>query len=187
MLSCGAGRLPLGLAVSASEPIRIVPRGVLIGAQRNRGDPINPDDTTQPAAVGVWAALVIPATRAASRDAMSTPARQPGARPRGGGVISPASIPARTSSHEITAFEFHISPVCRWSRPQTRGGRLGTRSRICDAWARLLATRTGLETAAARSGITPSRQRRISYRKCRKRPASLVPTGPSKTTPRRSP
>lgn len=123
----------------------------------------------------------------ASRPAMAMPACQPGARPRGGSWILAASIPARARSHEMIEFEFHISPVWHSSRPQTRAGRDGTRSRIRNARARSFATRMGLETASAMSGITPSRHRRTSYRKSRNRPASVVPTGPSTTTPRRSP
>jgi hypothetical protein len=119
----------------------------------------------------------------ASRAATTRPARQPGARPGRGGWIPPASIPARVSNHEITEFEFHISPVWCSSRPQTSGGTDGTKSRTCEARARSSATRTGLATASATSGMTPSRHRRTSYRKTRKRPASLVPTAPSTTAP----
>jgi len=125
--------------------------------------------------------------RAASRPAMTMPACQPGARPRGGSWILAASIPAWARSHEMIEFEFHISPVWRSSRPQIRAGREGTRSRIRDARARSSVTRMGLKTASSISGMTPSRHRRTSYRNSRKCPASLVPTGPSKTTPRRSP
>lgn len=80
-----------------------------------------------------------------------------------------------------------MSPVWPSSRPQTRAGTDGTRSRTCDARAGSSVTRTGLETASAISGSTPSRHRRTSYRRSRKRPASLEPAGPSRTTPRRSP
>ena len=109
------------------------------------------------------------------------------ARPMCGGWILPASMPPRMSNHEITEFEFHISPVWRSSRPQTRGGTDGTKSRICAARSRSFVTRAGLETASATSGMTPSRHRRTSYRKTRKRPACLVPTAPCTTAPCCSP
>jgi len=126
-------------------------------------------------------------TRPASRAASSRPARQPGARPPGGGWIRPGSRPALASNHEITEFEFHMSPVWPSSRPQTRAGTDGTRSRICEARVGSCVSRTGLETASAISGMTPSRHRRTSYRKSRKRLTSLAPTAPSTTTPRRRP
>jgi hypothetical protein len=125
--------------------------------------------------------------RVASRAAISRPARQPGARPPDGTSMPPGSRPALAINQEITEFEFHMSPVRPSSRPHTRAGTDGTRSSTCDAWAGSSVTRTGLETASAISGMTPSRHRRTSYRKSRKRPATLEPTGPSRTTPRRSP
>jgi hypothetical protein len=48
-------------------------------------------------------------------------------------------------------------------------------------------SRRGLSTASSTSGITPSRQRRISYRKMRSEPAQRLPTGASATTPRSAP
>ena len=43
--------------------------------------------------------------------ATTRPERQPGARPPCGGWILLASIPAFVSNHDVTEFEFHISPV----------------------------------------------------------------------------
>ena len=40
------------------------------------------------------------------------------------------SRPLRVISHEITEFEFHISPAADSSRPQTGVGMVGRRSRI---------------------------------------------------------
>src|SRR5436189_238954 len=42
---------------------------------------------------------------------MAMPARQPGARPPGGGLIESISSWLRSISHEMVEFEFHISPV----------------------------------------------------------------------------
>ena len=57
------------------------------------------------------------------------PARQPGARPPGGGTTDSTSNPLRAISQEISEFEFHISPACSSSRPQTNVGTHGTASR----------------------------------------------------------
>ena len=97
------------------------------------------------------------------------------------------SMPARARSHEISEFEFHISPVRSSSRPHTGVGTEGARSRTRCARTMSVATRTGPDTAWARSEMEPPRQRRISYRKCRNRPSQLIPTGPPATTPRSSP
>ena len=121
------------------------------------------------------------------RRATTRPAFQPGARPPDGGWIGSVSTPARTSSHEISELEFHMSPVCSSSRPHTGVGTDGTRSRTRCARARSFATRIGLATASFASGMEPPRHRRISYRNSRNRPAHLVPTGPSATTPRSRP
>jgi hypothetical protein len=96
-------------------------------------------------------------------------------------------MPLRTSSQEISEFEFHMSPVPSSSRPQTSAGTEGTSSSSTDARSGSAVTRVGLAIACARSGMTPSRQRRTSYRNNRKRPAMRVPTAPSTTTPRRAP
>jgi hypothetical protein len=80
-----------------------------------------------------------------------------------------------------------MSPVSRSSRPQTGVGTCGTRSSTRCAHARSSLNRRGLPTASPTSGICPSRQRRISYRKIRNRPAERAPTRPSATTPRCSP
>ena len=154
--------------------VRILPRPPTDRSTSERTNPIRP-----------IAQIVDPG--AASWPATIRPARQPGARPMCGGWILPASMPPRMSNHEITEFEFHISPVWRSSRPQTRGGTDGTKSRICVARSRSFVTRAGLETASATSGMTPSRHRRTSYRKTRKRPACLVPTAPCTTAPCCSP
>jgi hypothetical protein len=98
-----------------------------------------------------------------------------------------SSIPLRAISQAITEFEFHMSPVWRSSRPHTGVGTCGTRSSTRCARARSSLRQRGLSTASSTSAIRPSRQRRISYRKIRNRPAQRVPTGPSATTPRRSP
>jgi hypothetical protein len=45
-------------------------------------------------------------------------------------------------------------------------------------------TRRGLATAWDRSGMTPLRQRRTSYRKNFERPSQVSPTEPAQTTPR---
>jgi hypothetical protein len=52
------------------------------------------------------------------------PATHPGARPPAGGWIVSVGRPLRASSHEITEFGFHISPVQSWSRPQIGAGSL---------------------------------------------------------------
>jgi len=96
------------------------------------------------------------------------------------------SIPAEESSHDVREFEFHISPASNSSRPHTGVGADGTSSRIRSAVADPSLTRI-VATAAAASGMTPPIHRRFSYRKTRMRPAHLVPTAPSPTTPRRSP
>jgi hypothetical protein len=80
-----------------------------------------------------------------------------------------------------------MSPALRSSRPHTGVGTCGTRSSSRCARAGSSVSRRGLPTASSTSGICPSRQRRISYRKIRNRPAQRVPTGPSATTPRCSP
>jgi len=96
------------------------------------------------------------------------------------------SMPAFDSSQDVSEFEFHISPASSSSRPHTGVGTDGTRSSTRWAQVRSSLTRT-VSTAAAASGTMPSHQRRFSYRKTRKRPAHLMPTAPSPTTPRRSP
>ena len=64
------------------------------------------------------------------RRATTTPDLQPGARPPAGGRTASASRPLDSISHEISEFEFHISPAASSSRPQTGVGTSGTRSRI---------------------------------------------------------
>jgi len=95
--------------------------------------------------------------------------------------------PLPSSNHDTTEFEFHISPAPNSSRPQVGLGTRATRSSRCSAGPRSQLSRRGLSTASATSGMTPSRHRRISYRKSRKRPAQRAPTGPSPTTPRCAP
>ena len=70
-----------------------------------------------------------PGERPSLRRATTTPARHPGARPPFGGRIDSASRPQRVISHEITEFEFHISPAPSSARPQTGVGAEGTSSR----------------------------------------------------------
>ena len=48
-------------------------------------------------------------------------ASQPGPRPPLGGRIWTASTSLRASSHEVTEFEFHMSPAASSSRPHTGG------------------------------------------------------------------
>lgn len=84
----------------------------------------------------------------------------------------------------MTEFEFHISPPPSSSRPQTGVGTDATRSSTRRAVSTSTLSRRGLSTASAMSGMTPSRQRRISYRKIRNRPAQRLPTAPEATTPR---
>jgi hypothetical protein len=112
------------------------------------------------------------------RPATTRPAFQPGARPPTGGSNPSVSMPARARSHEISEFEFHISPVRSSSRPHTGVGTEGARSRTRCARTTSVATRTGPDTAWARSGMEPPRQRRISYRKCRNRPEPAHPDRP---------
>jgi hypothetical protein len=73
------------------------------------------------------------------------------------------SRPARVITHAITEFEFHISPASNASRPQTGVGTDVTSSSTRRAHSGLSLSRRGLSTASAMSGMTPSRQRRISY------------------------
>ena len=63
-----------------------------------------------------------------SRAATASPAFQPGARPRLGGLIADTVTPLRANTHEATEFEFHISPASSSSRPQTGVGMDGRRS-----------------------------------------------------------
>jgi hypothetical protein len=70
---------------------------------------------------------------------MTTPARQPGARPPSGGRIDSTSSLLRTISHEISEFEFHISPAPSSSRPQTGVGTCGTSSSSRPRAVRILA------------------------------------------------
>ena len=102
------------------------------------------------------------APTARRRHATFSPASQPGARPPAGGRIEAVSIPLRASTHAITEFEFHISPVCSSSRPQTGVGTCGTASSTRRAQPSSLLSRCGLSTASATSGIRPPRQTRIS-------------------------
>jgi hypothetical protein len=115
------------------------------------------------------------------------PAAHPGARPPAGGRIVPAGRPLRVSSHEITEFEFHISPVPSSSRPQTGVGSDPTRSRRRRARTGSSLSSRGLATAWSASPMTPSRQRRTSYRNARQRASRRLKTGPWTTTPRRVP
>src|ERR1035437_10291961 len=59
--------------------------------------------------------------------AAASPAFHPGARPRLGGWTVHRATPLRASTHEVTEFEFHISPVSNSSRPQTGVGMDGRR------------------------------------------------------------
>lgn len=96
------------------------------------------------------------------RLAKARPALHPGARPLRGGCTTLISMPLRASVHAITEFEFHISPVLASSRPHTGVGMVGSTSMIRVAMVASVLSRTGLPTAAARSGITPLRQHRTS-------------------------
>ena len=69
---------------------------------------------------------------------------------------------ARAISQEVSEFEFHISPVCNSSRPQTGRGTRGTSSSSRRTRSGSVVRRCGLSTASATSGMTPSCQRRIS-------------------------
>jgi hypothetical protein len=122
-----------------------------------------------------------------SRRATRRPAFQPGARPPIGGTIASASRPARATSQATIEFEFHISPACNSSRPQTGVGTDGTCASSRCARCGSSLSRRGLSTASPTSAMTPSRQRRSSYRKIRRRPAQRLPTAPSPTTPRSAP
>ena len=72
------------------------------------------------------------------------------------------STPARVSSHEVTEFEFHMSPLASSWRPQTAVGTEWVASSSRRARSASAITRTGLSTAAAASGIDPPRQHRTS-------------------------
>src|SRR3954447_12491313 len=56
--------------------------------------------------------------RAAPR-ATTTPALHPGARPCGGTCTASVEIPVRSRTQATMEFEFHMSPACSSSRPQT--------------------------------------------------------------------
>lgn len=115
--------------------------------------------------------------------ATAMPASHPGARPRDGRGTCAASIPARMINHEITEFEFHISPTPLSSRPHVSDGTCPTRRGMSRATAGSVLRVTGLCTASDRSGIRPSARQRISQRNNRIRPAQRRPTGPVATTP----
>ena len=72
------------------------------------------------------------------------------------------SRPLRVISHEITEFEFHISPVPSSSRPHTGVGRSAALCHSRRATSGSSVSLRGLSTASAMSAITPSRQRRTS-------------------------
>jgi hypothetical protein len=95
-----------------------------------------------------------------------------------------ASSPLRSSAHEVTELEFHISPVRNSSLPHTGIGIVRTSASKRWQCVTFDVRRVGLETASARSGIVPSAQQWTSYLKSRYRPAQRVPTAPSPTTPR---
>jgi hypothetical protein len=80
--------------------------------------------------------------------ATTSPARQPGARPPGGAWIDSASRLQLAISHEITEFEFHISPAPSSSRPQTAVGTWGARSSTRCARSGSSVSRCGLSTAS---------------------------------------
>src|ERR671936_935975 len=69
-----------------------------------------------------------------------------------------ASRPLRAINQEMMEFEFHISPVCSSSRPQTGVGTYGASSSMRSARSLSSVRHCGLSTASATSGITPSRQ-----------------------------
>ncbi len=85
------------------------------------------------------------------------PASHPGARPPAGGWNVSAGSPPVVSSHEITEFEFHISPVPSSSRPQISAGTEATRSSSRRARRTSPLRDCGLATASAASGMIPSR------------------------------
>lgn len=118
------------------------------------------------------------------RPALAMPAFHPGARPPCGGSIVSTDIPLRVTSHAITEFEFHISPIPNSSRPQITTGTDAAKLRRRCAISGSSLKRCGLATAAPTSGMTPFRQHRTSYRNGRKQASRRLNTGPSKTTPR---
>ena len=95
------------------------------------------------------------------RRAVTSPASQPGARPPSGCARRVVSMPARHRIHEVTEFEFHISPASSSSLPHTGVGTDGTRSSSRSASARS-SSRIVDAAASSASGITPARHRRIS-------------------------
>jgi hypothetical protein len=96
------------------------------------------------------------------RAAIRMPASQPGARPPRGNRIESRSTPVQASSQEVTELEFHISPSRSSSRPHVGVGTCGTNSTRRRARTASSLSRCGLSTASLASGITPSRQQRIS-------------------------
>src|SRR5918996_348297 len=147
------------------------------GGARGAALPLPPPPPPPPA---------VPATAVAGTTprAARMPARQPSARPPVGGLSVSTGIPLRARSQATTELEFHISPAPSSSRPQTSGGTEPVRSSTRRAASRSSVTRRGPPTASDTSGMTPSRQRRISYRRKRNRARLGLPTGPSATTPR---
>jgi len=135
------------------------------------------------------------------RSGGASPARRPpdpgkSACSDGAGMPIPATCTPRTNPPPEPATAGGLDPIQLSRRRDTEWpmscgkvrvvGR-GPRSRTHCARTTSVATRTGPDTAWARSGTEPPRQRRISYRKCRNRPSQLIPTGPPATTPRSSP
>ena len=90
---------------------------------------------------------------------MTTPACQPGALPPRGSAIDSTSSPLRAMSQAIVEFEFHISPACSASRPQTGVGTSGTSSSSRRAQSGSSLRRFGLSTASAMSAMSRSNLR----------------------------
>jgi len=71
-------------------------------------------------------------------------------------------MPAPSSSQATKEFEFHISPACSSSRPQTGVGAAGISASSLPVVSGSAVSRRGLSTASARSGIVPFRRQRSS-------------------------
>jgi len=72
------------------------------------------------------------------------------------------SCPVRANAQATAELEFHISPAPSSSLPQVRTGISRNIASTAATVAGSEVVRTGLSTASATSGMTPSRQQRTS-------------------------
>ena len=173
------------------------------------GETLHPDRTSETAVRSNW----IRSTRRPSRSVVAgvAPARdllanRAPALPPAVGTDSMSSR-LRTISQEVKELEFHMSPVCVSSRPQTSAGTVGTRSRTRCAidghpsgavGSRLPRRCPGSRRRASnglrsgRSGTAPPtgcrrllrRRRRAPRRRCPRRAPSRSRTAPPVRVPR---